>query len=115
MLREGREKCRPCLRLRLLPGVLRKASEVKRQEVKFLQLILGRGKDAQDLLIQTARERGVDVLLIREQYKWSENSAWYKDASRKAGIHICSPDLSVGDFLKSDARIVWAEMACMRF
>ena len=29
--------------------------------------------------MQTARERGADVLLISEQYKWSENSAWYQD------------------------------------
>ena len=36
--------------------------------MKFLQLNLGRGKDAQDLLIKTARERGADVLLISEQY-----------------------------------------------
>ena len=32
--------------------------------MKCLQLNLGRGKDAQDLLMQTARERGADVLLI---------------------------------------------------
>ena len=60
-------------------------------------------KDAHDLLMQNARERGADVLLISEQYKWSENSSWFQDASRRAGILVCSPDLSVGDFLESDA------------
>ena len=49
--------------------------EVERQELKFLQLNLGRGKDAQDLLMQTAKERGADELLISEQYKWYDNSA----------------------------------------
>ena len=34
------------------------ALEVEGQEVKFLQLNLGRWRDAQDLLMQTARERG---------------------------------------------------------
>ena len=48
--------------------------------MKFLQLNLGRGKDTQDLLMQTARERGADVLLISEQYKWSAKFAWYQDA-----------------------------------
>ena len=43
--------------------------------MKFLQLNLGRARDAQDLLMQTARERGADLLLISEQYKWSENSS----------------------------------------
>ena len=56
--------------------------------MKFLQLNLGRGRDAQDLLMQTARERGADVLLISEQYKWSENSSSFQDASRKAGILV---------------------------
>ena len=79
--------------------------------MKFLQLNLGRGKEAQDLLIQTAREREADVSLISEQHKWSENFAWYHDASRRAGILACSPVLSIGKFLETDARIVWVELA----
>ena len=89
-----------------MPSVPGKTSEVEGQDAKFLHINLGRGKDAKDRLKQTAMERGTDVLLIREQYKWSENSAWYQDASRRAGILICSPDLSVGDFLESDKGFV---------
>ena len=65
---------------RLLPGAPGGTLEVEGQEVKFLQLNFGRGRDAQDLLMQTDRERGADVLLISEQYKWSEKSAWYQNA-----------------------------------
>ena len=75
--------------------------------MKFLQLNLGREKEAQNLLMQTAKERGDDVLLISEQHKWSENSAWYQDASRTAGILVCSPDLSIRDFLETEAGFVW--------
>ena len=50
--------------------VPRRTLEVEGQEVKFLQLFLVRGKDAQDLLMQT------------------ENSAWYQDTSRRAGILV---------------------------
>ena len=80
----------------------------------FLQLNLGRGKGAQDLLIQTATERGADVLLISEQHKCSENSAWYQDASRTAGILVRSLGLSIGDFLETDAGFVWVEVAGLR-
>ena len=78
--------------------------------MKFLQFNLGRGKEAQNLLMQTAKERGADVLLISEQPKWSENSALYQDASRRAGILVCSPDLNIGDFLETDAGFVWVPL-----
>ena len=46
------------------------------------------------------------MLLISEQYKWSANSAWYQDASRRAGILVCNPDLGVGEFLETEAGFV---------
>ena len=55
-----------------------------------------------------------DVLLISEQHKCSKNSDWYQDASRRAGILVCSPDLSIGDFLDTDAGFVWVEVAGVR-
>ena len=64
--------------------------------------------------MQTARERGADVLLISEQHKWSENSAWHQDASRRAGILVYSPDLSIADFLETDAGFVWVKVAGVR-
>ena len=54
------------------------------------------------------------MLLNSEQHKWSQNSAWYKDASRRAGILVCSPDLSIRDFLEKDAGLVWLGVAGMR-
>ena len=61
--------------------------------------------------MHSARERGADVLLISEQYKWSKNSAWYQDASRRAEILVCNPDYGIGDFLETDAEFVWVEVA----
>ena len=63
--------------------------------------------------MQTASERGIDVLPIREQYKWSENSAWYQDVSR-AGIFVCDLDYGVGEVLEIDARFVWVEVVGVR-
>ena len=54
------------------------------------------------------------MLLISEQHKWSENSAWYQDASRRAGILVCSPGLSIGHFLKTDVAFVWVEVTWVR-
>ena len=54
------------------------------------------------------------MLLISEQHKWSENSAWYQDASRRAGILVCSPDLSITDSLETNAGFVWVEVAGVR-
>ena len=82
--------------------------------MKFLQLNLERGKEALNLLMQTAKERGADVLLISEKHKWSENSAWYQAASQRAVILVCSFDLNIGDFLETDAGFVWVEMARVR-
>ena len=79
--------------------------------MKFLLLNLGRWKDAQDLLMPPRRVFRPFVLLTNEQYKWSENSSWFQDASRRAGMLVFSPDLSVGDFQESDAGFVWVEVA----
>ena len=42
------------------------------------------------------------------------NSAWYQDASRRAGILVCSPDLSIRDFLETDAGFASVEVAGVR-
>ena len=97
-----------------MPNIQGEAPEVEGWKVKFLQLNLGRGKGAQNVLMQTARETRADMLLISEQHKWSENSAWYQDASRRAGIRVRSPYLSIVDFLESDVGFVWVEVAGVR-
>ena len=61
--------------------------------------------------MQTARACGADVLLISEQHKWSENSAWYQDASRRAGIIVCSPVVSIGNFPETDVGFIWVVVA----
>ena len=61
--------------------------------------------------MQTAKQRGADVLLINEPYKWSGNSAWNQDASRRDGILMCNSDYSIGDILETDAKFVRVEVA----
>ena len=47
--------------------VFRKALKCEVRDMRFLQFNLGRGRDAQNLRMQVARERRADVLLISEQ------------------------------------------------
>ncbi|XP_051159331.1 uncharacterized protein LOC127280415 [Leptopilina boulardi] len=64
--------------------------------------------------MQTARERGADVLLFSEQYKKPGFSVWFEDASRRSGIQVCNPDITIGDFLETDKGFVWVEVAGVR-
>ena len=54
------------------------------------------------------------MLLISEQYKWFENSAWYQDASRRAGILACNLNYDIGDFLETATEFVWVEVVAGR-
>ena len=83
-------------------------------KVKFQQFNLGRGNGTQDLLMQTALERRADVSLKIEQYKWSKNSAWYQDALRRAGILVCSPELSIEDFPETDTSFISVQVVGVR-
>ena len=49
-----------------MPNIQGGDPKVEGWKVKFLQLNLGRGKEAQDLLMQTARERKTDLILLSQ-------------------------------------------------
>ena len=95
-----------CFRERFLPSISGRALEVKGWKVKFLKLNLEIEREAQELLMQMAREKRADVLLISKQYKWYKNSAWYQIASKTASIRVCNPEYSIRDSLETDAGFV---------
>ena len=64
---------------------------VERQELQFLQLNFGRGKDDRDLMMQTARERGADMFLIIKQHKWSE-MVTMRLLTRRKTLGLDNPD-----------------------
>lgn len=83
--------------------------------MKFLQINMQRSRAAQDLALQTARERGIDVLFFSEQYKKPDPSnSWFQDASARAGILVCNPAMTVSKFLEADMGFVWVEIADLR-
>lgn len=43
------------------------------------------------MMVHTPRERGVDVVLVSEQYRDSgEDASWYGDAAGRAAVYIAS-------------------------
>lgn len=81
---------------------------------RFLQINLGRGREAQDLLSQVAAEKKVDVLIISEQYRKPEIGAWYQDTTGKAAIAVPNNNIKIGEVSKPTADFVWAEVENVR-
>lgn len=59
--------------------------------IKVLQGNLHRSRVADDLLTQIVREKGVDILIISEQYKNKNESKWFTDVTNTAAIWIANP------------------------
>lgn len=56
-------------------------------QLKVLQVNLGGGRIAQDLVLQTARQMEVDVLVLSHTYRPPENNPrWAVDASKKVAV-----------------------------
>ena len=57
--------------------------------VNMLQINLNRSRKAQDLAIQTSREREVGILDILTQNRDLHDAMWFKDARGNAAIYVC--------------------------
>lgn len=69
-------------------SVIQESIDTK-EKMRVIQLNLNHCEAAQDLLAQTVRERNVDVVLISEPYRISQNGAWISDTSKKSAIWSC--------------------------
>ena len=82
--------------------------------LKFLQINLRKSRLAQDLLLQVAMERKIDMLIVSEQHNKSDQSTWYQDSSRRAGIIIINKKLVVSDFKNTKFGFSWVEVDGIR-
>lgn len=89
-------------------------SNLKRMEIQVLQINLGRGREAQDLLMQTAVEKEVDLLLICEQYQKVETAMWYQDQTAKSAIMVRNRSLRVGRICEESSGFTWIETEGLR-
>ena len=58
----------------------------------MLQINLNRSREAQDLTIQTAREREVDILVISEQNRDLHDAMWFNGKRGDAAIYVCKDE-----------------------
>lgn len=81
---------------------------------RFLQINLGRGREAQDLLMQVAAEKKADVLIISEQYKKPDTGLWFQDTSGKAAIVVLNSAMRIREVSEHTADFVWAHLEGVR-
>lgn len=56
--------------------------------IRILQANIHRSRTADDLLHQLGHEKGVDIVLVSEQYRDYQSSSWYPDALGTAAIWV---------------------------
>lgn len=75
---------------------------------------LDRGREAQDLLMQIALEKDVDVVLISEQYRRPASGNWYQDRSDKTAIVIINRSLRITKVQEDAEKYTWVEIGDFR-
>lgn len=81
---------------------------------KFLQINLGRGKDAQALMMQKAAENDIDILLISEPYGKQSTYVWYEDTSHRAAILIRNKRTNIMEVNESNLGFVYVTINSVR-
>ncbi|XP_070141595.1 uncharacterized protein [Drosophila kikkawai] len=57
--------------------------------MQLIQLNLKHCRAAQDLLMQTVRERGSEVAILSEPYRTGNSQGWATDRTGKAALWLC--------------------------
>lgn len=91
-------------------------SEKNTKMIRILQTNMNRSRLANDLLLRTIGEMGVDMLLISEQYRDKEEPAWFPDTLGTAAIWI--PSKSIAGKVAGHGRgngFVWVSIGGITF
>lgn len=63
--------------------------------LRLKQINLGRGREAQDLMMSSGYQKKIDILIISEQYRRTDNCAWFQDKLGKAAICVLNSNIIV--------------------
>ncbi|KAI8129373.1 Retrovirus-related Pol polyprotein from type-1 retrotransposable element R1 [Lucilia cuprina] len=81
---------------------------------KVIQINLGRGRHAQDLLLHKLTESNIDVALISEQYKRSDSQIWFEDATKRAAIIVMNKYININEACEVNEFFVFATLNGIR-
>lgn len=83
--------------------------------VSFLQINLGGGSAAQSLMLQTAAENNIDVVIASEFYKHGRvHEQWHRDTSDRAAVAVLTANIPVDDLGAGNNGFVWVAIGDMR-
>lgn len=82
--------------------------------LKILQINLGRGREAQDLIDHKASHDEVDIILISEQYRRMPNHNWYQDRLGKAAIYVKNQQIIVNKIEENNDNFVVVHIQGLR-
>lgn len=78
------------------------------------QINLGRGREAQDLMMSSAHQKKMDILIISEQYRRKDNCAWFQDKLGKAAICVLNSNIIVNKVYEEMEYFVVTQTKCLR-
>lgn len=82
--------------------------------IRYLQVNLGRGREAQDLLTQVAVEKSTDILIVCEHYKQPECESWFQDTTARAAIAVLNRGLNIRKVCDTTPNFVWVDVEGVR-
>lgn len=82
--------------------------------IKCLQVNLGRGRQAQDLLLHKLLESNTDVAIISEQYKSPDSLVWYEDKTKQAAILVMNSKSNISEVNENNVGFVYATINSIR-
>lgn len=82
--------------------------------IKILQVNLGIGRNAQDLMIQKLLESNTDIALVSEPYKTLDSLIWFEDATKRAAIQILDNSVNITEVSEENEGFVFVTLNGIR-
>lgn len=82
--------------------------------LKMLQINIGHGREAHDLMMQKATESASDIVLISEPYRKPYSKIWYEDSTNRAAIMVMNRRLYVKEVNEGNPCFVYATVNGVR-